>query len=176
MDWSEFRRTFVQTAPISEPTSDNDNASDNHSKDPTAAVSTLVHTTVLVAPERPVSLPGCYGRCTPGITVLVSGAYRCEPSPPTNTSSSPAEATAPARIGSNAAKTTARAKMQRYVDAMHDLLDPFSARYDVVEHPVHRDTFHKSYPETCAEQILALRSRLDPDRVFWDPSKADPFP
>jgi FAD binding domain len=181
MDWSEFRRTFVQTAPNSSADKGHDhNKIGNHNDDSTAAVSTLVHTTVLVAPERPVSLPGCYGSCTPGITVLVSGAYQvapCETGPATCSSSGyTAEATAPARIGSNAAKTIARAKMQRYVNAMHELLDPFAARYDVVEHPVHRDTFHKSYPETCAEQILALRSQLDPDRVFWDPSQADPYP
>jgi FAD binding domain len=175
MDWSEFRRTFVQSAPISA-------LGTAKGDDPlavAAVIPTLVHTTVLVAPERPVSAPGCYGRCTPGITVLVSGAYqvsRLETSDATNSSSPAAEATASPAIDSKDPKKAAQAKLQRYVDAMHSMLDPFAVRYDVVEHPVHSDTFRKSYPEACAERILALRSHVDPDRVFWDPSQADPYP
>jgi hypothetical protein len=84
--------------------------SDNHSIYLTAAVSTLLHTTGLVAPERLLVVAA-----RPTFVSCACPLSRNDTSPATNASSSTAEATDLAPMDSNAVKIAAQAKWQRYV-------------------------------------------------------------
>ena len=61
---------------------------------------------------------------------------------------------------------------QEYVDTMMSLLDKHANKYDTLEHPLNRETFAKSFEDS--DKILQIRSKLDPYKLIFDPSNAEP--
>jgi len=107
----------------------------------------LSHLLLFWAPERLAATPGCYGKYScKGFATLIMGVH------------SPNEDASPA---------------QTYVDSMMQLLDPHVWKYDVLEHPLNEETFHKMYLEE-SEKVLRLCNTFDPKRIFFDPSTAKP--
>ena len=93
-----------------------------------------------------VSRPGAYeSRSSSGLFTLVLGAH------------GPGESPTPA---------------QHYVKAMEGILDKHAHAYNPLEHPLNKYTFAKSFED--AEKILKIRSKLDPQKLFFGPSTAEP--
>jgi len=108
----------------------------------------LSHCMLTWLPERETTVSGAIGRYSgKGFLVLVLGVH------------GPDEDPGPACA---------------YVDSMMDAVDaPSSWKYDQLEHPLNKETFRKSFLDE-ADKVIEIRNRLDPDKVFFDPSTAEP--
>jgi len=107
----------------------------------------LSHCMLVFSPERLASKPGCYGQFSAkGFGILVLGVH------------GPDDEATPA---------------QDYVRAMMELVDSKVWKYDPLEHPLNKETFAKSFPDGDALKVTEMRSKLDPDQVFFDPTKVD---
>jgi hypothetical protein len=58
---------------------------------------------------------------------------------------------------------------------VEEVLEPVATKYNPLEHPVHRDTFHRCYPPPNADRIRHLRDQFDPHHLFCDPATIAPF-
>jgi hypothetical protein len=108
----------------------------------------LSHAMLIWCPERLATKPGCYGsHSAKGFVTLVMGVHGAQEAP-------------------NAA--------QKYVDSMMGVLEEHVWRYDILEHPLNEETFEKSFPDGQARKLTDIRSKLDPHRLFFDPSTVKP--
>jgi hypothetical protein len=131
VDWTKFRTTFEAEAP-----------------------SGPSHGMAVIAPQNPVTVPGCYGPVRPGLAVLIVGAYHC------------------AEEGDKDGPSEKQQALQ-FVSAMEEVAEPAAVRYGALEHPVNRHTFGKVFGD-CADRLNAVRAKLDPGKLFFDPSTAEP--
>jgi len=109
----------------------------------------LSHAMLAWCPKRQTTKPGCYGKyCSKGFVVLVLGVHD--------------------------GKGDHGQQAQQYVDSMMKVLDDDDNnnervwKYDALEHPLNRDTFHKSFDgKETREKLLQLREEVDPERLFF---------
>mmetsp|Transcript_25606 Transcript_25606/g.46376 ORF Transcript_25606/g.46376 Transcript_25606/m.46376 type:complete len:473 (-) Transcript_25606:256-1674(-) len=107
----------------------------------------LSHVLCVVCPTRPSVKKGAYGDSVLPLFIGTYGSYNND----------------------DAEEKTAALHMQ---DGIANIVDPFVTKYNPLEHPLDKTTFHKSFGDP--EKLLQLRNQCDPYGIFFDPSKANP--
>ena len=68
-----------------------------------------------------------------------------------------------------------RPALLRYQAATNACTEPHVQKYNVLEHALNAETFIKVFPGATGVKLRALRTKLDPSGVFFDPTRARPW-